>query len=227
MNTILEQLKNKRLVWQANQQQQNSRSDSSGYQELDELLQGGFVQTGVVDVDSPIGIGELRLLLPLLYARHQSKQRLLVFIAPPMQVNGEMFAHCGFDLSNLLVVQPHSAAHALWSAEQCLKSGVCHSVLLWHQTLEVAQVKRLQLAAQQGEALQFIFRHHHQLQLSLPVCLAMKLRATEQGIGVQVTKRKGGWPKQEVNICMRQHWPALTFPEHTDNVVAFARSKVS
>ena len=228
MNTILEQLKNKRLLWQAKQQSaDNLPLESTGYPELDQALQGGFPQTGVVDLHSPVGIGELRLLLPALSARHQREHRMLVFIAPLMQLNGEMLAHYGFDLNQVLILKPNSPSEALWSAEQCLKSGICHSVLLWHNDLDVAQVKRLQLAAEKGDAVQFMFRSHPRMQIPLPVTLAMRLSAQKQGLAVQITKRKGGWPSEQFHLSMQRQWPQLTVVESYDNVVAFARSHAS
>ncbi|GAA0856141.1 translesion DNA synthesis-associated protein ImuA [Aliiglaciecola litoralis] len=227
MNTLLEQLKNKRLVWQANQQNAIANTDSTGYQELDVALHGGFPQQGVIDIDSAVGIGEIRLLLPALRARQQQTQRQLVFIAAPMQINGEMFAQAGLSLEHILIIQPETPEHALWSAEQCLKSGCCHSVLLWHQQLEVAQAKRLQLAAEQGDALHLLFRHKRQLSMSLPVNLAMKLSPHAQGLSVQITKRKGGWPDNPFQVDMTKAWPTLTRVRHADNVIQLPQSKVS
>lgn len=227
MNSILEHLKNKRLIWQANQQHEPLLRDSTGFIELDSALQGGFPQQGVVDISTPIGIGELRLILPAIQARQVSTKRLLVCIAAPMQINGEMLLESGLALDQVLIVQPDSAEHALWSAEQCLKSGCCHSVLLWHPALEVHQVKRLQLAAEQGDALQFIFRQQHTVSLSLPVSLAMKLSAQSQGVNVHITKRKGGWPAQPIDVNMSQQWPQLTLRPRAPNVIAFPHSKVS
>ncbi len=226
MNTLLEQLKNKRLIWQANQQDTIVSTDSTGYQELDDALHGGFPQQGVIDIDSPIGIGEMRLLLPSLRARHQDLNRLLVFIGTPMQINGEMLAEAGLSLEQILIIQPQTPEHALWSAEQCLKSGCCHSVLLWHKQLDVAQVKRLQLAAEQGNAIHILFRHKHQVSLSLPVSLGLKLRPHHQGLSVQVTKRKGGWPDTPFHVDMNQNWPALTRKRYINNVIQLADSKV-
>jgi cell division inhibitor SulA len=227
MNTLLEQLKNKRLVWQANQQDIIATTDSTGYKELDHALHGGFPQQGVIDIDSPLGIGEIRLLLPALRARQQQTNRQLVFIAAPMQINGEMFAEAGLSLEHILIVQPETPEHALWSAEQCLKSGCCHSVLLWHQQLEIAQAKRLQLAAEQGDALHILFRHKSQLAISLPVNLAMQLSPHDQGLSVRITKRKGGWPDNPFHLDMTTAWPALTRINHVDNVIRLPQSKVS
>lgn len=226
MNSILDYLKNKRLVWQAHQNVHTTQLDSTGFRELDAELQGGFPQQGVVDIDSPIGIGELRLLLPNLHARQHSSDRLLVFIAPPMHVNAEMLLEYGFNLQQVLIVQPASSTQALWSAEQCLKSGCCQGVLLWHEAIEIHQVKRLQLAAEQGDALHILLRQQKQLSLSLPVSLAMRLKAHPQGLQIEITKRKGGWPSQPFSLDMSHHWPRLTIRKKPDNVLPFPHSKV-
>ncbi|WJG09495.1 translesion DNA synthesis-associated protein ImuA [Aliiglaciecola sp. LCG003] len=226
MNTLIEQLKNKRLIWQGNQQQVFTSTNSSGYAELDHALQGGFPQQGVIDIDSPIGIGELRLMLPALRSRQQQSNRLVVFIAAPMQINGEMLAEFGFALEQILILQPNSAEQALWSAEQCLKSGCCHGVLLWHKNVEIPQAKRLQLAAEQGDALQLIFRQDNPLKISLPIDLAMKLASHRQGISVQITKRKGGWLEKPFEVNMSANWPELTLPEMSSNVLSFSHVKV-
>ena len=227
MNSILDYLKNKRLVWQAHHQSTTVDADSTGYAELDAQLQGGFPKQGVVDIDSPLGIGELRLLLPNLLSRHHQQDRLLVLIAPPMHLNAEMLAEFGFALHQVLVLQPEDPQSAMWSAEQCLKSGCCHAVLLWHQALEMHQVKRLQLAAEQGDALHILLRHQKQISLSLPVSLAMKLRSHPQGLQVEITKRKGAWPSQPFTLNMRGRWPGLTLHPRPANIVSFPHTKVS
>lgn len=224
MNSILSYLKNKRLVWQANHQQALPDVASSGYDDLDSELQGGFPHTGVIDIHSPFGIGELRLFLPHLRQRQEHHQKLMIFIAPPMLVNSEMLAHYGFSLEQVLVLQPNSPEDALWSAEQCLKSGSVHSVLIWHQSFDIAQIKRLQMAADNGDALMLIFRQQKTDALSLPVSLAMRLNGHPQGLEVEITKRKGAWPSKAFTLDMHRHWPDLTTPPSASNVISFPAS---
>lgn len=221
MNSILEDLKNKKLVWQANHISQMASAASTGFSELDAQLQGGFPQCGVMDIDSPIGIGELRLLLPDLLARQQSGDRLLIFIAPPMQVNSEMLAEVGFELQRVLVLQVESSKQALWCAEQCLASGCCYGVVLWQQDIAVNQVKRLQLAADKGDALLTMLRQQKTLHLALPVSLALRLRALPQGLHIEVTKRKGAWPSGAFAVNMGNSWPELSSLPVADNIVHF------
>lgn len=224
MNPTLETLINKRAIWQGKYTPKPENTARSGYPELDEQLGGGIPQQGVIDLQSDIGIGELRLLLPYLRDRHQQQQRLLVYIAPPIVINSEMLAAYGVELSRLLIIEPKNEQEALWAAEQCLKSGCCHSVLLWQAQLQVHQVKRLQLASQQGAALQVMFRPVQSMAMGLPTTLSLQLSPDHAGIKVTIRRRKGGRRSEPFQINMHQHWPELALPEPPvsgDNVIPF------
>jgi len=227
MNRLIDLLQRKNLIWHATDGAQYSVSTSSafdsakivssGFTELDQQLLGGFPQHGVVQLDSPTGIGELRLLLPYL-----QQQRLLVFINPPASLSAQMLLQQGFDLNQVLLLTPGSSQHSLWAAEQCLKSGICHGVLLWsQQQLEVHQVKRLQLAAEESDSVQFILKTKQQNSISLPVSLRLALEPHAMGITATIMKRKGGWPSMPFNIDMSRHWPALVEQSPADNVIPF------
>ena len=68
-----------------------------------------------MDIQSPAGIGELRLLLP--YLKQRQDRGLLVFIVPPIPLNSEMLAEFGLTLENILIIQANTAQERLWSAE--------------------------------------------------------------------------------------------------------------
>lgn len=226
MHPTISYLKNKNLLWQANHTQSIANVLHSGFKELDIALQGGFPEYGVIDIRSQLGIGELRLLLPSILTRQQQRQtELLTFVAPPMSINSEMLAEFGFTLEQVMVVQPSLNKQVLWSVEQSLKSGCCHSVILWHVSLSVTQVKRLQLAAEKGHCLLFIIRQPQQEHISLPVTLGMSLSPSKVGIQAQITKRKGTWSNASFNIYMGAYWPELSQLENS-NVLAFP-SRVS
>jgi cell division inhibitor SulA len=214
MNPILEHLKNKNLLWQGQQRILQSDANSTGFSDLDEQLQGGFPDQGVVDIHSPFGIGELRLLCPTLVLRQQRyDESLLIFIAPPLTINSEMLGEFGLNLEHTVVIQTSSVHEVLWSTEQCLKSGCCHTVLVWQQGLEIAQVKRLQLAAEKGQCVLFMLRQSKADSLPLPVTLALKLTPHARGLNSQITKRKGGWPSGPFIIPMQQYWPELSIAD--------------
>lgn len=221
MHPTISYLKNKNLLWQASHTQSIDNGQHTGFNELDNALQGGFPEYGVIDIRSQLGIGELRLLLPSILTRQQQRQtELVTLIAPPMCINSEMLAEFGFALDQVMVVQPSLNKQVLWSVEQSLKSGCCHSVILWHASLSVTQVKRLQLAAEKGRSLLFIIRQSQQEHISLPVTLGIRLSPSKVGIQAQITKCKGTWSNGSFNIYMGAYWPELSQSEDT-NVLVF------
>jgi cell division inhibitor SulA len=207
MSTVSE-LKASGHIWSLHDQASPGTVLSTGFAELDQLLTGGFPAHTVIEIHSPIGIGELRLLLPCL-TRSQASSQLLVLINPPMLIGSQMLQAAGLAVEQVLVLQPASAQDALWAAEQCLKSGCCGSVVLWQSTLSIAQLKRLQLCAQHGMASLFIFRGQQQSQLLLPIALSLQVSPALQGVKVQVLKRRGGWPMAPVLVDMTARWPRL------------------
>jgi cell division inhibitor SulA len=226
MNDTLETLTRHRLIWRGRDGDTPQAMAASGQKLLDERLGGGFPAEGVIDVHSPRGIGELRLLLPRLAQPESGQQtsRLWVFIAPPAAVNAESLAAAGLDLSRVLVVRPATAGEALWAAEQSLKSGCCRAVMLWQQAVKTHQAQRLQLAAREGRANLWLFRDNR-VTAPLPVSLNLQLSAHPRGLVVTVPKRRGGWPVPAFVLDMRADWPELTLPALPANVIPLPRAK--
>ncbi|MEZ8542694.1 translesion DNA synthesis-associated protein ImuA [Vibrio splendidus] len=208
MHELIKNLQDRQLIWTGLQSTTQGSTTSTGYSQLDKQLDGGFPTHGVIEVESQQGIGELRLLTP--YLAQQNSQNLAIFINPPGKICAEFFSSQGIELENILIIQPQRDLDALWAAEQCLKSGACHSVLLWGADLEIHQTKRLQAASETGKCLQFHFKATSHNQLSLPVSLSMKLSSHAQGLKVEVTKRKGSWSYGSFILDMSQNWPLLT-----------------
>lgn len=228
MSALLEQLARRQLVWHGDSQQVAYQGVNSGYSELDQQLGGGLPATGLIDIHTEAGIGELRLLLPYLQQQQQQTQRLLVFIAPPAELSADMLAAAGLNLCQLLIITPGQQSKpklprsakapagkksaikqdALWAAEQCLQSGCCATVLIWPAAMSLAQARRLQLAAEQGAASMVLFRRPGQA-LSLPVNLSFSLQPQPHGLQLTVLKRKGSWPAAPFLIDMHSRWPAL------------------
>jgi len=223
MHDIIKQLQHQRLVWRGNEPQSQRDTLSTGYSEWDQQLNGGLPRNGVVEIQTELGIGELRLLQR--FMQNHTKGRLMVFIQPPGVICAESLANQGFDLANVLVISPKNHNGALWAAEQCLKSGACDCVLLWQQNLEIHQAKRLQMASESGDCIQFIFKPQQHNVLPLPVTLSMTLSPHQYGLTARITKRKGGWLQGNFNIDMSDHWPALTLTKPSNTIVPFPHTK--
>ena len=225
MNKLIDLLQQQHLVWQGANKTPAQAGCSTGYDELDERLEGGFPK-GVIEIQSDHGIGELRLLLPVLKSA-SVEERLIVFIAPFGVVSSQALAAQGIALDKVVVVYPSKQQEALWAAEQCLRSGACHSVVMWlEQPLEVHQVKRLQTASKAGNSQQFILRIDKAESLSLPFDLSLLLQPHAQGLSARINKRKGGWPSENFTVNMAKYWPMLVQQPRPDNLVQFPKISV-
>lgn len=224
MNNLIELLERQELVWQGSAKQQTGQYYATGYSELDQQLNGGL-PIGVTEINSMLGIGELRLILPLL--RSNMKQQLVVFINPPGINSAQMLLEQGFELDKIILLQPSTTAEALWAAEQCLRSGTCYAVLMWHDgALKVHHIKRLQVACEATSSLQFLFRTKKTDTLALPLDVSLSVTPHKQGLTVRINKRKRGWPSENFLLNMCKAWPHLTLQQAPSNIVHFPVEKV-
>ena len=223
MYELIEHLKQKQWLWQANQTPESQDYYSTGYSLLDQKLEGGFPKHGVVELQSSQGIGELRLLLP--HLQQTSQERLVVFIQPPGYLCAQHLSAQGMDCNKVLLINPNTPKEALWAAEQCLKSGACSNVLLWATDLEVHQARRLQVASETGNCLSFLFKTEQRSLFSLPVSLSMTLHPHSLGLEITITKRKGGWPHGSFVLDMHHYWPSLTVQASDPVVLPFSLRK--
>jgi len=147
----------------------------TGYPELDALLpRGGWPTSGLVEVISKYkGIGELQLLMPLLKQRSQQSQSVL-WIAPPYPLHGPALAEAGVNIRNSFVIPSQTSCNkALWSIEKALQSSECCLVLAWQNWLSPRVVRRLQMAAREGQTLGVLF--HQRPTPNSPAMLQLEL----------------------------------------------------
>ncbi|CAM4032172.1 translesion DNA synthesis-associated protein ImuA [Vibrio neonatus] len=220
MQNIIDLLQRKQLIWKGSEQNIPLINQPSYFSEWDQHLEG-FPKMGLMEIQSEFGIGELRLLTPMLQSTTQD--RSLVLINPPALPCAHYFETEGIAPHNVLVID--STKHDLWAAEQCLKSGSCACVCLWHPQLEVHQARRLQIAAEKGRALNVHFNLDRQNSASLPIPLSVQLNATESGMTVDVIKRRGGWQQQAFSVDLSHRWPQLCTQKPLHQVIPFPLHK--
>lgn len=226
MKSLLHDLQKKQLVWTAADLDQHKERVATGYKQLDEALNGGFPQSGLIHITSVIGCGELRLVIPAIVSR-QHESRLYAFIAPPHLLNAEFLIAEGIQLEQVLFIQANTPEQALWSAEQCAKSGACSAVFIWQAKLQQIQAKKLELAALKGDCLSFFFADAKQQADNLPVSLSLSIQRQDSQLTICVNKQKVGWPipafsvkvpfKAKLGSPMRFR----SKPKISHNVVAF------
>ncbi|WP_205849100.1 translesion DNA synthesis-associated protein ImuA [Natronospirillum operosum] len=196
MTTDLEQVLEQGQVWRGRHwQSRDDQALSTGHPALDTLLaEQGWPQNALTEIlYQQHGIGEMHLLVPTLAALSR-QERWIMLIAPPFVPNAAALEAAGVDTSRLLVVQPGSVRDLLWTIEESLRSGTCSAVLAWPQQLDIRTVRRLQLAAETGSSLGFLFRPEQQSDESSPAALRLHLSAASRGqTEVTVLKQRGGW----------------------------------
>jgi len=133
----------------------------TGFKRLDAELPGGGWPPGMLTelITRDPGMGELRLLIPLLRQLTRSR-RVVVMLAPPHMPYAPALADFGIDLDWLLMVQATHAADRLWAIEQTLRSSAFGAMLAWLPTdrTRPEHLRRLQLAASQARGPSFLLR---------------------------------------------------------------------
>jgi|GEM_PF-1297415 len=237
----LGQLIQQGLVWHGLRQTQPQGLLSSGHKILDQALAGGLPEQGLMLIHSDVGIGELRFLQG--YLQRRCQQGLLVFIDPPIELCHEGLSSLGLATENCLLIKPKQGKDSLWAMEQCLQSGACDLVLWWENSqlmchnkngqraqqakLQIAQAKRLKLAAARGQAMALIFRSRQASQQNLPASLSINLNAKARGLELSITKRSHGWPINKLFIDLQTQWPQLCVPKRPNNITPLASQQRS
>ncbi len=164
----------------------------SGFAALDAVLPGGgWPEGALIELlsDRP-GIGELSLLLPQM--RQVAAPRWLVWVAPPFIPYAPALAAAGVPLERLLWIAPQGARELRWSTRQALLSGSCAMVLAWQSQLDMAALRRLQLAAEQSGTPLFLFRSTRSAGQPSPAVLRLQLAAGDDGtLSLRLLKRRG------------------------------------
>ncbi len=181
---------------------------TSGYAELDRhLLGGGWPQQGLVDLLLPqAGIGELRLILPVL--QQLTQNAYVVWINPPFIPYATALEACGVNTRNILVVRTRSHEDTLWGMERCCLSSGCAGVLAWpeERKLNIKETRRIQLAARSGRTLALFFRPISAITRSSLAELRLALRPAHSvdRLSLDIIKRKGGWPVNHIELCLAE-----------------------
>ncbi len=163
----------------------------TGLAELDTRLPGGGWPRGALSeiLIEHDGIGECSLLLPALAALTEAKQRV-VFVAPPYIPYPPALAAAGIDLSYVVHIDA-SAADTHWTAEQCLRAGCCGAVLSWMPSTDYQKLRRLQLAAETGAAIGFVFRPLAAAKETSPAALRVQVSIAQGLPKIDILKCRG------------------------------------
>jgi len=201
----LDGLISQRRVWRGQSSAPVSASEqSTGWAALDAALPArGWPDAALTELLLPAdGIGELQLLWPTLARLSQPKDGAIALVAPPWHPYPPAWHAAGVRLGALHVIRTDTPREALWAAEQCLRSGACSAVLCWPQQADDRALRRLQVAAETGQALGFAFRPMKAAVNPSPAALRIALDASPRQL--RVLKCRGGTPPAR----------AIPFPPH-------------
>lgn len=164
----------------------------TGLPALDALLpQGGWPLGALTEILLPVdGVGELQLLWPTL-ATLSRQETTIALVAPPYLPYAPAWAAARVVLPALQVIHADEY-HAAWAAEQCLRSGACTAVVLWPRQADDRQLRRLQLAAEAGQCLGFVFRPA--VVADTPSSAVLRLVIETQPARLRVLKCRGANP---------------------------------
>jgi len=178
---------------------------STGFAELDQALSGGWPVGVLIEllVDSS-GTGEFRLLMPALKALSRTTAQApqwIMLIAPPYIPYAPALVRQGLDISRLQVVHCRRRTDVLWATEQALYSGTCAAVLAWSGASDDRALRRLQLAAEQGQSWLVLFRPGRFRRSHSPSTLRIDCRSVVSrghALRVDIFKNRGSRPRAVV-----------------------------
>lgn len=170
-----------------------ARIEPSGSANLDAVLPGGGWQAGTIVELMPVcdGIGELRLLMPAL-AKITHSERHVAMVAPPYVPFAPALLQHGMRLEHFWIIRAQTAADILWSTEQTLRCKSFGAVLAWPVTIRDREVRRLQLAAEAGSSIGFVYRPVAAALEASPAAVRLRLlKDAGRGLTVDVIKCRG------------------------------------
>ncbi|EIL90941.1 translesion DNA synthesis-associated protein ImuA [Rhodanobacter sp. 115] len=166
-----------RQVWRGRAMPVPTGDQPTGWPTLDAVLPtGGWPAASLSEILLPAdGVGELRVVLPTLARLTQAGQSVVV-VAPPYAPYVTGWRQHGVDMRRVELVAAKDT-DVLWATEQCLRSGSCAAVLAWSTQADAGALRRLQVAADTGKALAFLFRDRKHLPNASPAPLRLELEA--------------------------------------------------
>jgi hypothetical protein len=166
---------------------------ASGHAALDAVLPYGGWQSGTVVELMPTqtGVGEFRLLMPTL-AQISRTERYLALVSPPYIPFAPALQAHGVQLERLFVIEATKNADALWAMEQMLRCKSFGAVVGWPKELKDRDVRRLQLAAEAGRSIGFLYRSVAAALEASPAAVRLKLLRNSAGqLQIDVLKCRG------------------------------------
>lgn len=221
------------LLWRGDQLAQADATVASGFASLDrELPGGGWPRSALTELLADAeGIGELHLLVPALKRLAQAGE-WIALVAPPHIPYAPAFASGGIDPARVIVVEAAEDRQRWWAAEQVLRSDSAGALLFWPKAVGDQRTRRLQLAAQEGKTLAFLFAPTARAAQPSPSPLRLRLALSGHHLSIDIFKRRGGVVSAPLRLDVAaepaagapgDHAPSLVRPRAKLNRLAASR----
>ncbi len=128
----------------------------TGFPALNQYLGGGWPVGVFTELRlKHRGIGEMRLLMPVLSAL--SRQSYVLWVAPPYRPYAPALMAQNMVLDHLLLAYPRTHKEALWAVSQGLLSPSVGAVVSWFSGIREGEFRGLQRRASEGGHWSFCF----------------------------------------------------------------------
>lgn len=180
---------------------------STGHPALDAELPGAGWPLGLVEVLQERAEQHVwQLTAPALASALKSGCGPVVLVAAPFAPFVASLQEQGIPGERLLWIRAAKPMERLWATEQALRCADVVAVLAWLPQSSSAQLRRLQIAAQQHRQLLFVFRPLRHLQDASPARVRLQLAGAD-AMEVRILKRRG--PPLERPLQLPAHLPRL------------------
>lgn len=157
--SLVNQLREEIARWESLRNPPSEGVISTGCPAWDALLPGGGFRRGTLVEWLADGDGTGRQTLALHVARQACREGgVVVALDPERNLFPPAVFHWGIPPDVLVVVQPGTPVEQLWALEQSLRCRAVAVVLAGLEKLDPVVFRRLQIAAEQGGSLGFLFR---------------------------------------------------------------------
>jgi hypothetical protein len=180
-------------LWRGDRQA-SLRAEPTGHAQLDAALPGGGWPCANLSeiVYAAPGVGELQLAMPLA-ARLTQARRPLALVAPPHLPYAVALRRHGVALAELTVIDARNDLDAVWTSETLLRARA-GAVLLWHDAIDITAQRRLQLAAETGDAIALVYRRLSRHDTNSVAALRLKIARVDGRAQIEVLKCRGARP---------------------------------
>ena len=176
---------------------------ATGHAALDAELPGGGWPLGLVEVLQERPEQHVwQLTAPALAQSLQAQAGPVVLVAAPFDPFVPGLQAQGIAGERLLWIRAARPAERLWATEQALRCAEVAAVLAWLPQASSAELRRLQMAAQQHQHLLFVFRPLRSAQEASPARVRLQVAGTEQ-MELRILKRRG--PPLERPLLLPSH----------------------